>query len=325
MAAVFSALQSNDATAQLVILPNTSPLAPGDIIINEFRNGWLKLDPITHQIYQLPWPRRTLIGGIEFDHDGALIFRTPQTTGSSFARIHPMTGAASQVGPATVPKLRDFAVEPNGDLLLAIGADSASVAGEVRSVTGNGTLTRYSRSTGTLSEAAGAPFFSPHAVAVNEGRVYIGEFFDGLQEVDLSTGARQLVGGYDNRLVTRINFYSDGDLAVLTRLDGFRRIDPVTGDQLLMLSTLHWRDHAIDHLDNVWALDDSIRRFDATGAETLRIHDTSLSLSAIAIIPEGWTPPPVPEPASVQTALIAIVLTIGGSRRATRVLLNRLV
>jgi hypothetical protein len=210
-AAVLSASQISVATAQLSILPNASPLAPGDIIISEFRNGFLKLDPVSHQLYQLPWTRRTsLVGGIEFDHDGAIILATPGAPGGSFARIHPVTGASMQFGPATISKLRDFAVEPNGDLLIAISADSASISGEVRSVTGNGTLARYSRSTGTLSEAAGSPFFSPRAVAVNEGRTYIGEFFDGLQEVDLSTGARQQVGGYDNHFVGGIDFYSDG-------------------------------------------------------------------------------------------------------------------
>jgi hypothetical protein len=114
----------------------------------------------------------------------------------------------------------------------------------------------------------------------------------------------------------------------MTTFDGFRRIDPVSSDNQLIVanpSFFEWRDYAVDDLDNVWVVDNSIRRLDATGAETLKILDSSIRPLAIAIIPEGWTPPPVPEPASVQIALIALVLTICGSRRETRVLLNGLV
>ena len=171
-------------------LPTAAGIAPGDLLINDSFNGWVKLDPATNQLYSLPWGYPfPSVRSFVFDLDGAVIGVRPGSPTGAFARIHPVTGQATFFGPPTIPTTLGFDIAPNGDLILAKSATSASINNGVWSGGSDGRLLRYSRQTGKLTNLPKPQNFSPELVAIApNGETYVTDFFRGLIRFDLQTG-----------------------------------------------------------------------------------------------------------------------------------------
>lgn len=269
-----------------------SPIAPGDVIFNEFFDGWHKLDPTTNEVTELPWPSLHNTVEIQFDTDGAILY----SSSNQIFRLNPLTGGATSLGVPGLGLVDGFVVEPSGDLLIA-NSDEVS---------------RYARSTGQLSTVATGAFFSPNGIAqAADGRVFITEFFEDLLEVDPATGGYSLVTGTELSIPGLIAVRSDGDLIVENFSPSvLYRIDPDTGLRTLFSDDLPTfvREFALDAADNLWlSSTDGIFRYDSPGgAKTLAAADTFFSPQGLAVVPLGWTPPPVPEPATMTLALFCV-------------------
>ena len=307
-------------------LPTATEIARGDILLYEIDKGWIKIDPTTKQLFQLTWTADGA-GSLAFDADGAIIGLAPGGGDGQFVRINPVTGTSTSFGPATFPAAVDFDIALNGDLILADPADNARKLNGVWSVEGNGALHRYSRQTGQYSIVSQPEFFSSRAVEIGpSGETYIGEFFRGLQTVDLLTGDLGPAGGYADSFITDLAIYPDGDLAVLTTFQGIHRIDPMTGEDIQLIpGGIIGPDHlAVDALGNIWTISAfAVSLIDAQTNTRTVIAEQTFPLStgvflpvAIAVVPEDWTPPPVPEPATF--ALASIGLALFGRRKGVR-------
>jgi hypothetical protein len=124
--------------------------------------------------------------------------------------------------------------------------------------------------------------------------------------------------------------YPDGDLAVLTEFRGIHRIDPTTGEDIqLTPDQLIGLDHlVVDAFSNVWTISvTAVSLIDAQTNTRTVIAEQTFPLStgafwpvAIAVVPEDWTPPPIPEPATF--ALASIGLALFGKRKGVSNLMN---
>ncbi|CAK9037541.1 Acetylxylan esterase (Acetyl-xylooligosaccharide esterase) [Durusdinium trenchii] len=286
------------ATAALV-----SPIAPGDIIFNEFFEGWHKLDPNTHQVTRLPWPVLRNTVEIQFDTDGAILYDTD----SQIQRLNPLTGHVRSLKVAGLQNVDGFVVQPTGDLLIANNLE----------------VSRYSRTTGVLSTLATETFFAPAGIAQSEdGRVFITEFFENLREIDPMTGGRSLVTSAELSIPSLIAVRSDGDLIVKNFSPSvLYRIDPDTGTRTLFSDDLPTfpSEFTLDAADNLWLTStDGIYYYDKQGGvKTLVASGTFFSPKGIAVVPDGWTPPPVQEPSTIVLAAIpmAAMVCIHAHRR----------
>jgi streptogramin lyase len=277
--------------------PVASLIAPGDIIFTEFFDGWHKLDPATGAVTQLPWPKSSnFTDYVEFDVDGAILF---DDSGDQIMRLNPTSLRIRNLNVPGLSFTDGFVVEPNGDLLIANNRD----------------VSRFSRDAGTTSVIIGDTFFAPHGIAQrSDGRVFITEFFDGLWEIDASANTRSLVTNFDFSIPDRIAVQSDGDLIVENFSPGvLYEVDPDTGSVSLFTDDLPTfvRDFAIDADDNLWltSTDGVFRYGPGGGAKTLVAYDTFFSPRAIAIVPQTWVAPPIPEPSAMLLAKCAACAT----------------
>lgn len=288
IAAYFFCLYS--AATAAVVSPIT--ISPGDIIFNEFFDGWHKLDPTTHQVTPLPWPDLSSTVEIQFDTDGAILY----DTNDEIQRLDPRTGIVTALGIPGLQAVDGFVVEPSGDLLIA----------------NSGEVSRFTRSTGQLSTVATDTFFSPAGIAQGgDGRVFITEFFEDLLEIHPATGGYSHVTNEELSIPGLIAVRSDGDLIIENFSPSvLYRVDPDTGARTLFSDDLPTfvSEFALDVDDNLWlSSTDGIFRYDSHGGgKTLVAAGTFFSPKGIAVVPQGWKPPPVPEPASLTLALLTV-------------------
>ena len=285
------------------LTPVDSLIAPGDIILTEFFDGWHKLDPATGMVTPLPWPGSSnFTDYVEFDTDGAILH---DDFGDQIKRFNPTSLRTRNLNVPGISSTDGFIVEPNGDLLIANQSD----------------VSRFSRDAGTTSVITGDTFFAPHGIARRpDGRVFITEFFDGLWEIDVSANTRSLVTNFDFSIPDRIAVQSDGDLIVENFSPGvLYEVDPDTGAVSLFTDDLPTsvRDFAVDADDNLWLTStDGIFRYGPNGgAKTLIADDTFFSPRAIAIVPPNWVAPPIPEPSAMLLAASAACATTALKRR----------
>jgi streptogramin lyase len=282
-----------------------SPIAPGDVIFTEFFDGWHKLNPATGVVTPLPWPESTASADrLAFDVDGALLFNN---RGGELQRLNPVTGFVSSVPlPGNIAPV-DFAVASTGDLLLAE----------------SGGVSLFSRATNTVVPITSDQFFAPRNIARGQnGRTFITEFFDDLWEINAASGGRTSIDpSIALSIPSLIAVRSDGDLIVKNFSPSvLYRIAPNTGAVTLFSEDLPSavRDMALDASNNLWlSSNGGIFRYDAAGGPGTLIAEYSFfSPQAITIVPQGWKPPPVPEPsAAVLAALAATGLGIPRRRR----------
>jgi streptogramin lyase len=280
--------------AQPIALANSvAAITPGDVIFTEFFNGWHKLDPATGVVTALPWPAYSVFTEyLEFDVDGAILF---DDFGDQIKRLNPASNAVHNLNVPGASSIDGFVVEPNGDLLIANGGD----------------VSRFSRASETTSIVTSDSFFAPRGIARgDDGRVFVTEFFDGLWEIDANASAKSLVTNFEFSIPGLIAVQSDGDLIVENFSPSvLYEIDPETGSVVLYSDDVPTfvRDMAVDPDDNLWLTStDGIFRYSPTGGTpTLVASGTFFSPRAVAIVPQNWTMPPVPEPTSIHIAICA--------------------
>jgi streptogramin lyase len=267
-------------------------LSPGDIVFNEFFDGWHKLDPTTNQVSQLPWPMLRDVVEIRFDTDGAILY----DANDQIYRLHPTTGLVTSLNIPGLSNVDGFVVEPSGDLLIANSRE----------------VLRYTRSTAELTTVATASFFSPAGIDQgSDGRVFITEFFEHLLEINPATGNYSLVTSAEFSNPGLIAVRSDGDLIVENfSPDVLYRINPQTGERTLYSDDLPTfvSEFVLDDADNLWLTStDGIYRYGSQGGlKTLVAADTFFSPKGIAVVPQGWTAPRVPEPATASMVLLTV-------------------
>ena len=299
-------------------LPVATGLSPGDILISDFFNGWIKFDPTSNQLYALNWPKHSpSIEGLSVDLDGSILSKR---FGEPLVRVNHRTGALTPLV-GTPTHVLNYRVLPDGDFLMYQGASSSN-RGDVWSGGEDSIFLRYDRETGTTSPLPKPHHFSPQFIATGaNGEIFIDEFFRGIQQIDLATGtmsnyAQPPASPMRSNL---IGVFPNGDLAIATRIDGPSRFDLASGTITPVSSespfpTPRW---SIDEDGNFWAIDhrESILFLDsATGEISERLPRTSFfSPMSWVILPSDWTPPPVPEPSALVLALAA-----GGAGIATR-------
>jgi hypothetical protein len=290
-----------------------SPISPGDIVFVEFFKDWHKLDPATGQVTEIaawnatfPSVFSSSVQTIAFDVDGAVLY----DQSSGIYRLNPLTGAVTPVrtffggsSPA------GFLVESDGNLLLADG------------LTG---ISRYSRATQALSTIVPATAnFSPRGIVRGpDGRIFVTDPTANVLEVDLASGTTSPVTNFRLTGSELIASRSDGKLLVESKFmpDGLYLIDPDTGATTLFANDQPIFTHgfAFDSNQNLWVTGDpdGLIKYGSGGGSKIPIYDaTFFSPGAIVMVPLDWTPPPVPEPATIVLVLLAGLAWLGLGRR----------
>jgi len=290
-------------------LPSATGLSPGDVLFNDFFNGWIKFEPSSNQLFSLPWARQ--FGGnngLELDRDGAILTTDIR---NSVLRIHPVTGAATPITP--IPSsTTGFEVLLDGDFLFYGATGSASRNGDIWTGGRNNLFVRYDRDAQTISPLPKPEQFVPGNVVIGHGgEVYVDEFFRGVQRIDLMTG--EMTNNPQTNLGFRelLGVFPNGDLAVYSVFDGIGRLNLATGSQTWVSDRLFpLREAAMDEDGNFWAVVQSSLLLvnGETGEVSERLPNTSFfSPRSMLVIPSDWTPPPVPEPSTTALVLFAIV------------------
>lgn len=323
-AAALCLLLSPTRVAAQPRFPLATGISPGDVIINDFFNDWMKFDPTTNQLFSLPWEHPgNPLDKFVFDLDGSIL--QLQLTGSSpqgeFIRVHPITGVATRSGPA-LPPIEDFDIAANGDLILTDPGGSWSIDGDVWSG-GTGRIYTYSRQNNQLSTLPKPEHFSPRSVGIGPaGEVYVSEVFRGVVQVAAPSGSLTNIAYPGDRLGVVLDVFANGDLAYLptTLRNGLRRLNPTTGTDTPLVNgatPVAIQDGKIDDQGNLWlATSNDLYFVDGlTGAITQRATASFFSPQSIAIVPADWTPPPIPEPATCAMSAISLFALIAMRRR----------
>lgn len=304
-------------------LPVATGIVPGDVVINDAFNHWIKFDPMSNQFFSLPWARNSSISEkFVFDKDGAILqLLTPASSQGSIMRIHPVTGVATTFGPASIQSISDFDIAPSGDLILTRPATNAQISGGVWSGGSDGELYVYSRQTNQLAPLPKPQHYSPETVAVSPaGETYIGEFFRDVAQVEIPSGTVTTVpSSVGVRNV--IDVFGDGDILIEGAPGtSFRRLDPIAGTAMLLIGSptaLSVTSLAVDGQGNVWL--GAQNRLDLvnglTGAISTRGSLAGFFPLAMAIVPADWTPPPIPEPATCVLAASGLLGLVAVRRR----------
>ncbi len=294
-------------------LPAAAGIQPGDILIQDFFNDWIKFDPVSNQLFSLPWDDR-FVGPFVFDLDGAILLVDHSSSGRSLARLHTVTGVAKSFGPS-LPTISDVEVLANGDLLMARPASSLSINGDVWIGGFDGQLLRFSRATGRTTPLPKPQQFSPGAIANGPaGETYVLDMFRGLQRVDLTTGdLSDIPGAESERFWASLEVFPDGDI-VHDLFGDIYRLDPITGvDSLLTADVQFIPRLAIDENGDVWAGHRHGLYFinGATGEKTLRYAGVPFfNPERMVVVPSEWTPPPIPEPSSFALLALGILASV---------------
>ena len=294
-------------------MPTASGIAPGDVLIVDFFNDWLKFEPSTGQLFSLPWTDRpfSILGGkFTFDLDGTVI----RPSNGSLIRIHPVTGNASPIGLPTIPGAADIAVTPEGDYVIARPATTASIENGEWLNGIDGGLYYYRRATGELTAFPKPDQFSPNNVAVGvNGEIYVSEFFRGLVRIDFASGIiHEILAA--RREFTDLDVLPDGQIAtaLFASSSSVQRVDPVTGNVTPLAAPFPaFRYVAPDEDGGLWLTESSgLYYLDKFGnGPTLAKSATFFSPWEIAFVPSGWTPP-IPEPQSLSLAMAACLCSV---------------
>ncbi|BBO33686.1 hypothetical protein [Lacipirellula parvula] len=293
-------------------LPTATGLAPGDLLISDFFNGWIKFDPSSNQLYSLPWP--TLLGApknLAIDVDGSILFKGRL---DSIDRLNPRTGTSAPLTPpASTPLLGvNFSMLPDGDLLLFQQTTSASRNGDVWTGGTDSVFARFDRASGTISPIPIPNQFVPRQVAIGvNGEVYVNEFFRGVQRIDLMTGEMSQYPQAQLGFTSLLGVSPNDDLITYNFVDGIVRFNPETNVNTTIKagSLFGAAPLAVDEHGDIWVNDasDGLTLIDgSTGETSLLLPRTSFfSPQAMIVIPSNWTPPPVPEPTTLALAISA--------------------
>lgn len=324
--AILAAYLVETTTAAVFGLPAASGINPGDVIVESSGQGWVKFDPTTKQLFSLPW---THVGGsharIRFDNDGTIL---ASSDSGKLYRVHPTSGAMTQVDVGI--SVGDFGILPNGDYIIAKKATSSIRVGDQWSGGFDGGLLRYSRATNQMSAFPTPVQFAPLDVTIGHGgEVYVRDFFRDLVQVDfgvnsirkiemnLTTPSARVLGSTiavlsDGRILTNVTQPAGSPI------DAIVAVDPLTGEEsLLGRGTSFGISSGSIALDNdgnlvfVAAFKLYQKEFSANSWTLMASPPSFFTPRGIAVVPPSWTPPPIPEPASLQLIIgvIAIVLT----------------
>jgi hypothetical protein len=247
------------------------PFQPGDIVITEFFEGWLKIDPISGNVTELPF-EHTFSSHIAFDLDGNLLFADDT---DSISKLDVSTGHATPLPVVGVQFIDGFVVEAEGSLLVAE----------------DNSVDRFVPSGPSTSSVASRDFFGPAGIARgDDGRVYVTEFFEDLWEVNPANGALSPVTSMDLNVPDLIVVRPDGNLIVHDFNNHLLKINPDTGSVTTYSENLPTFPQAITveaDGDLLMTSTEGVFRFDAsTGMRTLLAEGTFFNPHGIAVMPE---------------------------------------
>lgn len=284
-----------------------STFSPGDLLLDEFFNGWHHVDPNSGQATPLTYPSASSsIDDVVVDHSGRAVFAS---NGTDLYELDLNSQQLSVI--LTLPNAIDgIAVSSLEKVYVATDREVVAVD-------------RVNHTYQTLKTDT---FFAPQAIALNpvDGFLYVSEFFNDLWRINPTTGQSTRVnvpvgsGTFWDDLVALPN----GDLVAVDSSRNITRIDTVTGLTSVFspdMPPFPMRSMAVDLEGNiVVTAASSIFRYNGlTGARSvLTPSATFFSPHGVAVVPVAVTI--VPEPASASLAIAVTSLVFAGLRRRSR-------
>ncbi|TWT74491.1 Serine/threonine-protein kinase PknD [Posidoniimonas polymericola] len=252
-------------------------LSPGDIIITEFFDGWHKIDPVTHQVTELPFVKSSS-DYLAVDPAGTIYFASDT---DEVSRVDWASNATSLVPSAGLQFIDGLVVEPSGSLL--ISEDDS--------------ISRLNPANGQTTEVSRGNLFGPAGIAQGQdGRVFFTEFFNDLWELSSTSIGRSSVPTPDLDSPSLLTVQPSGDLIVLNIDNQLLRIDPDTGATGLFSTDLPTFPIALAveaDGDVLMTSTDGVFRFDGvTGTRSLVAEGTFFSPKGIVVIPTPADPEP---------------------------------
>jgi hypothetical protein len=261
-------------------------IQPGDIIITEFFEGLVKIDPVTGT--------RTNIGLVSslsehplFEADGKLLVYEFGV----LSRVNLTTETKTTLVPSI--SITDMALEPSGDLIY-VNSDG---------------VFRLDMTSLTSTLLYVETFFGPRSVAVKpSGDIVITEFFEGFWNVDPSGGSAAPIADSNTlSFPDHLLIEPSGNFLVLDFNNDIYRVHPATGVPTFLASTFEsFPGDMVLESPNVLLMvgSDNVSRIDlTTGQETILATDTFFSVRGVAVAT-------VPEPSTATfTALSVLGLT----------------